>query len=313
MPPHALGRHIDLFSPRGYYLDYSGYARTEGECDATGLPVVRVRGGARTPSPALAARSALGNLELYLENGATERRDRFLLIARRLRETIEYIPGSFAGWSMPDAPRGLRGRLPEGWFSAAAHAECIAVLVRAASLMREDGAVEAARRALGGFYTSVEDGGFLREIGESGDDIGVESLAFIEEYPLAAQPRMMLASHVRAVWAVHDYLGVEEDPGARVLLKRCLDGLSFVLDRFDLGYWTRSSLDGRRPRPASAERHGTHVLMMDLLARMSGSDGFAEAGARWRSYGGSPLKRGRAALGRTLAAVWNVGTTVTPE
>ena len=308
MAAETLGRHIDLSSPRGYYFDYSGLAESVAECDEKGVPAVRVKGGALVCSPPLAARTALGNLELYLENGNAARRDRFELLSRRLIDSMEVLPGSFGGWSMPEVPRAFRGDLPQGWFSASAHAECISVLVRAASLLHQKGALVAAKRAMGAFYASVDDGGFLREIGEAGDAGVVASLAFIEEYPLPSAPRMALASHARSIWAMHDYLSVEEDPGARILLNRCVDGLLFVLDRFDLGYWTCAYLEGQRRRPASAGRHGTHVLVMDVLARMTGFAGFAEAGARWRDYAQDSRKRARAKLERARAALVDAGS-----
>ena len=313
MAGEKLGRHIDLSSPRGYYLDYSHLAGSEPECDGGGVPVVRVRGGGRVCSPSLVARAALGNLEVYLENGNPERRERFSSLSRWLVDSMEILPGSFGGWSMPEVPRALRGELPQGWFSASAHAECIAVLVRAVSLLRQEGAIEAAKRAMGAFYTSVEDGGFLHEIGEAGDEGGVESLAFIEEFPVPEAPRMVLGSHVKSIWAMFDYLNVDEDPGARVLLNRCVGGLTFVLDRFDLGYWTSVSLSGRRTRPASFERHGTHVLMMDVLHQMIGSTAFAESARRWRGYAQSSRNRARAKLERARAALANAGISEAPE
>lgn len=303
MAGEKLGRHIDLSFPRGYYLDYSHLAGSDAECDDRGVPVARVKGGGRVCSPPLVARAALGNLEVYLESGSVDRRDRFRFLSRWLIDSMEILPGSFGGWSMPEVPRALRGELPQGWFSASAHAECIAVLVRAASLLRQEGAVEAARRAMGAFYTSVEDGGFLREIGEAGDEGGVESLAFIEEFPVEDAPRTVLSSHVRAIWVMFDYLNVEEDPGARVLLNRCVGGLIFALDRFDLGYWTGASLTGRRIRPASFERHSTHVLMMDVLHQMTGNAAFAEAARRWGGYAQNSRNRAKARLARARAAL----------
>ena len=313
MAGEKLGRHIDLSSPRGYYLDYSHMAVCEPERNERGVPVVRVRGGGRVCSPLLAARAALGNLEVYLENGNSQRRERFSSLARWLVDSMEILPGSFGGWSMPEVPRALRGELPQGWFSASAHAECIAVLVRAVSLLRQEGAIEAARRAMGAFYTSVEDGGFLREIGEAGDEGGVESLAFIEEFPVPEAPRMVLGSHIKSIWAMFDYLNVDDDPGARILLNRCVGGLAFALDRFDLGYWTSTSLNGRRVRPASSQRHSTHVLMMDVLHQMTGNDVFAESARRWGGYARNSRNRARAKLERARAALANAGASVAPE
>ena len=116
------GRHFDATSPRGYYLDYSRYAdavRTEAK---SGSVAVRQVGGGEL-SPLLLARSALGSLEVYLGGGRAELRDRFELLSRWLIENMELVPLSFGGWSMP-ASKDAR-RLPDGWFSGTAHAECL--------------------------------------------------------------------------------------------------------------------------------------------------------------------------------------------
>jgi hypothetical protein len=303
----AQGKHADVTSPRGYYLDYSHIAASDLSCDDRGVPVVRVKGGEEVRSPTLAARAALGHLELYLESGNPEQRERFRRLSQWLVDSMEILPGSFGGWSMPEVPRAFRRELPQGWFSASTHAECVAVLVRGAALLRLSGALDAARRACGAFHTTVEDGGFLREIGEAGDEGGVESLAFIEEFPIPDAPRMVLASHVRAIWAMVDYLNVGEDPRAGALLERCVGGLVFTLDRFDLGYWTCGHLGGRRIRPASYERHCTHILMMQTLHRMTGEEAFEAAAQRWRSYAEDSRNRARASLERARAAIANVG------
>jgi hypothetical protein len=303
----SQGRHADFTSPRGYYLAYSHIAASDLSCNDGGVPVVRIKGGEKVCSPTLAARAALGHLELYLENGSPDHRERFRCLSQWLVDSMEILPGSFGGWSMPEVPRALRRELPQGWFSASTHAECVAVLVRGAALLRLDGALDAARRACGAFHTTVEDGGFLREIGEAGDEGGVESLAFIEEFPIPDAPRMVLASHVKAIWAMVDYVNVGDDPGAGALLERCIGGLVFSLDRFDLGYWTCGHLGGRRARPASLERHRTHVLMMQTLHRMTGEEAFEAAAERWRGYANDSRSRARASLERARAAIAGVG------
>ncbi len=66
--------------------------------------------------------------------------------------------------------------------------------------------------------------------------------------------------------------------------------------REDLGYWTSASLDGRRIRPASSDRHSTHALMMDVLHRMTGNDVFWESARRWRGYAQDPRCRARTCI-----------------
>ncbi|MEA3409591.1 MAG: hypothetical protein U9Q95_04510, partial [Candidatus Eisenbacteria bacterium] len=77
--------------------------------------------------------------------------------------------------------------------------------------------------------------------------------------------------------------------------------------------WTGASLSGRRLRPASSERHGTHVLMMDVLHRMTGSDEFAEAARRWGGYARNSGNRARARLERARASLAGAGVSEAPE
>jgi hypothetical protein len=104
-----------------------------------------------------------------------------------------------------------------------------------------------------------------------------------------------------------DYLNIGEDPGASALLERCVRGLVFALERFDLGYWTCGHLGGRRVRPASYERHCTHILMMQSLHRMIHEEAFAAAATRWQGYAEDSRSRARASLERARAAIANVG------
>jgi hypothetical protein len=315
MAAERSGRHADFSSPRGYYLDYSGWARRPGPTDDHGLPVVRLRDGERGLSPAMIARTALGILEGYLESGASASREAFESLTRWLVENMEIVPGSFGGWSMPEVPPGLEGSLAQGWFSASAHAECVCALIRSAMLFGNAQSEAAARRAFGGFRTAVEDGGFLRELGEAGEEGGLASLAFIEEYPVVEVSCMPLASHMKGLWAIFDFTQALGDASARKLFERCVAGLVFVLDRFDTGYWTTSDLDPRRraTRPASRDRHETHVVMIETLARMTSDPEVHRAAARWRCYLSDSRSGARALLERAKSAVMNVGVSAVPE
>jgi len=315
MAGETLGRHIDLSSPRGYYLDYSGLGERGPESDAAGVPVARVRGGGTGHAPSHVARAALGSLELYLNNGNPARRDRFESLAGWLVRHMEVLPGSFGGWSMPDVPRSLGGELRQGWFSATAHAECVSVLVRAAALLSNGEALDAAKRAVGAFHTPVQDGGLLREVGDPGDEGGLSSLAFCEEYPVPDMPIMVLTSHIKCLWALSDYLLLVDDHGTSILLDRCVRGLVFVLDRFDLGYWSVGDLDPRRRRPCPVRRtrHHTHALMLDVLHRMTRAPELGETARRWRAYERDPRARMRARLERAFATFANVGLPAVPD
>ena len=113
--PPTPGKHIDGNSPRGYYLEHALWADPLGRRDEAGLPVFSTDDGGAVYSPEDVARTALGNLEVYLANGSPLRRARFEEGARWLMANAEEIPGSFIGWPMPRVPGAFREQLPEGW------------------------------------------------------------------------------------------------------------------------------------------------------------------------------------------------------
>jgi len=300
MPRPTAGRHIDRNSPRGYYLGYAGHADPLGRHDEAGLPVhSRTEAGA-VYSPGDVARTALGNLELYLANGSPLRRGRFEEGARWLMANAEEVPGSFIGWAMPGVPGAFEGGLREGWFSGGAHAECLAVLVRASSLLRMPGALEAARRAAGAFATSVTEGGVLREVGDGGHEGGLESLAVFEEYPIPDRPSMTLSGHVRALWAIHDLSKLVRDDSVTSLLDRGVRGLLFVIDRYDVGYWARYDLDEtwRGTNLASPQELELLSLQLGSLGELTGVDEFSETGRRFAGYATDSAGRRRALWNR---------------
>jgi hypothetical protein len=280
------GKFVDLRSPRGYHLAYAAFADGCESCDTLGLPPTGSGRAQVVHSPWLMARSALACLELYLENGNRERRADFERIAHWLIDNHEEQPGGFLGWPMPDVPRAFRGELSDGWFSGSAHAECIAVLVRAGTLLGVDGAVDCARRAVIGFATPVEDGGFVREVGEEGHEGGLETMVFAEEYPIAGRASMTFGGHARAMFALSDFATLDGDQGTRTLLNRYARGLEYVLDRFDLGFWSRADLDSmwRGVRIATITQHTEQVLQLSLLADITECDVFGSTSEQWRAY-----------------------------
>jgi len=282
----VAGKFVDLRSPRGYHLAYAAFADRRESWDERGLPQTRSRRAEVVHSPWLMARSALACLELYLENGNREKRADFERIAHWLIDNHEEEPGGFLGWPMPCVPRAFRGDLRDGWFSGSVHAECIAVLVRAGTLLGMDDAVDCARRAVIGFATPVEDGGFLREVGEEGYEGGLETMAFAEEYPIVGRPSMTFGGHARAMLALSDFAALDGDQGTRVLLDRYATGLEYVLDRFDLGFWSRADLDPRwrGTRIASITQHTEQVLQLSLLADITECDVFGSTSEQWRAY-----------------------------
>jgi hypothetical protein len=305
------GKYIDLTSPRGYYLDYSALADAAGSHDEAGLPVTGRRSGHVIYSPSVLARYALGNLELYLGSGSSGRRARFEAAARWMIDHAEEIPGGHCGWPMPEVPAPYRRELPSGWFSGSAHAECVSCLVRASLLIGLDEALDTAGRAMGGFSSTVDDGGFLRETGEGGQEGGLESLAFFEEFPMPGRTSMALDGHIRALWAIFDYSkATAEAAGSGGLFARGAEALAFVLERYDIGFWSSCDLDQRwrGTRLAGEGELRLHAFQLELLARMSGLGLFRDVAARWNEYAESSAARRKARWLRLWFRLLNPGS-----
>lgn len=309
--PARSGRHVDEASPRGYVLDYSYLVDAIGPDDDRGLPLTITAAGPRH-SPAVLAKYGLGSLELYLRTGNPARRAAVETVARWLIENNEEIPCGFLGWPMPTVPGVYARDLPEHWFSGEAHAECISLLARASVLLGVDGAEETTRRAVGGLWTPIDDGGLARELGEGGAEGGLESALFVERFPMENRPSLVLGTHLRAMTALRDAAlpgSGEPDEGVRATLRRMERGLTRVLDAYDTGYWSRFDLDEqwRGISLASPLRHGEHVLQLEQLARLTGSGPVATIAARWGSYATHVRSRRRAWWGRFGFSIANPG------
>jgi len=304
------GARVDLRSPRGYYVDLSRSADPGGPTDAAGLPLARGPGAEETHSPVDVARFGLGNLEIYLRNGNGSRRERFEAAVRWLVENAEEIPGGFVGWPMPGVPAAYRASLASGWFSGAAHGACLSVLARASALLGLEGALETAARAVGGFTTPVEDGGFMREVGEGGHEGGLDSMMMIEEYPMAARPSVTLTGHVVALWGLFDYANVSGEVDAEVAFDRGVRGLAFELHRYDLGYWTRHDLDEhwRGIKLADLSAIVLQTLGLRVLAAMTTRQEFSDTADRWAAYASGHGNRWRARAAGVRFGLLNPGS-----
>jgi len=299
------GRHVDPRAPRGYYIDYSELADPRGPLDAEGLPRLPSAVDGLAHSALDLARFALGNLEIYLDNGSLERRERFRLAVERLVAAMERVPASFGGWALPPGPRAYRSQLPTARFAAGTQGECLSALVRAWTLLNLEEAGEAAAAAFAAFTAPVDDGGLMREVGDASGDAGTESPIFLEEYPIAERVVMDLSGHCRGALGIYDYWKASGDVLAGPHLRRSIAGLEFVLDMYDLGYWTRDDLDARR-RGGSVSSIASlreHVLHLSSLSELAGSVPLGEAARGWAGYLSRPWFCLRAMRARVVAGL----------
>jgi heparosan-N-sulfate-glucuronate 5-epimerase len=269
-----------------YYMLFAEKANYDGAFDSAGIPQLDYRGTiGRQYNPIAIAQYGLGNYNLFRRSGEADRRDKFLRVADWLVQHLEPNARGVAVWNHY-FDWEYRDTLRAPWYSALAQGQGISVLVRAHRESGDSRYLEAARRALAGFFKRINEGG-VAFTDENGD-------VWFEEY-LVSPPTHILNGFIWAAWGVYDYFLATHDPSAQELFARAVRTLDRNLDRYDLGFWSLYEQSGTRlPMVASRFYHQLHIVQLCVMHRLTGENKFKRVADRWESYGRSRSKRTRA-------------------
>ena len=256
------------------------------ELDSNGIPVLDYHGAiGRQHNPIAVAQYGLGNYNLYLETQATEPKNRFLRVAEWLAESLSENAHGVPVW-MHHFDWPYRETLAAPWYSGLAQGQGVSVLVRAHQETGENRYLVAAEKAMGSFQRPTQDGGVIHT-DDSGD-------IWIEEY-IVNPPTHILNGFIWGLWGVRDFALATGDQSASELWDRSIHTLETNLHRFDTGYWSLYELAGKGlPMVASTFYHRLHIVQLDIMARMTGRDAFAQMRDRWGSYEQKRWKKLRA-------------------
>jgi peptidoglycan/xylan/chitin deacetylase (PgdA/CDA1 family) len=175
--------------------------------------------------------------------------------------------------------------LDAGWVSAMAQGEIASLLTRVHLETGEDGYAEAALRVLKTLRLPVAAGGTLAE---------VDGQPMLEEYPTAT-PSAVLNGAIFAIWGAYDLAAGLGDGEAKELFEATTSGLAALIDRYDVGYWSRYDLYPHRiPNLASPSYHLLHIRQLTALDRLSPRPQLAAAVERFERYRAHPGNRRRA-------------------
>ncbi|EYB68127.1 hypothetical protein DEIPH_ctg026orf0024 [Deinococcus phoenicis] len=242
------GPHYQPGVLAGYFNDMTAKVHWDGPQNAQGLPVVETQGRPLL-FPTMLLQKALGHWDAALaRSGEAERASHereFLRLARWAAQAQDER-GGWAWWPL----LGLPYPSP---YSAMIQGEGLSVLVRAAQLTGEGGYLAAAQRALQPLQTEVSRGGVARRIAEG---------VVLEEFP-SEHLNAALNGWVFALFGLHEFLLVREDPEARALLGSTLRALAALLPRYDAGFWSYYDLQGKI---ASPFYHQLHLAQLGALA-----------------------------------------------
>jgi heparosan-N-sulfate-glucuronate 5-epimerase len=269
-----------------YYMLFAEKANYAGTYDGAGIPQLDYHGKiGRQYNPIAIAQYGLGNYNLFRRSGAPDRRKKFLRVADWLVQHLEPNPQGLAVWNHY-FDWEYRDTLRAPWYSALAQGQGISVLVRAHKESGDAQYLDAAQRALAGFFKPVTQGG-VAFIDDHGD-------IWFEEY-LVSPPTHILNGFIWAAWGVYDYFLSMRDSSAQDLFAHAVQTLARNLDRYDLGFWSLYEQSGTRlPMVASSFYHQLHIVQLRVMHRLTGEDKFLRVADRWESYGRSRSKRTRA-------------------
>ncbi len=221
--------------------------------------------------PTTIAQYALAHWNSYLATGSEKHREAFMIQARWLVAHELRFSEDRGGWQIPFAVPEYYALEP--WLSAMTQGEGISVLVRAYRLTGDDTFLQVARRAVQTFELDIRDGGVSASIGDGG--------TFFEE--VAAYPAAhILNGYLFAIFGLYDYVALASDPKVTELIRRSLDTLHMLIDKYDNGYW--SYYDLLNKHLASQFYHSLHVLQLKALSQYSDCEYCANLAERWARY-----------------------------
>ena len=271
-----------------YYMLFAEKARYRGAYDTSGVPQLDYHGRIGLQyNPIAIAQYGLGNYNLFRRSADPVERMKFLLSADWLSLHLEQNPQGVAVWNH-HFDWEYRDTLRAPWYSALAQGQGISLLVRAHKESGDGRYLEAAKRALAGFYVPINEGG-VAFTDESGD-------LWFEEY-IVSPPTHILNGFIWASWGIYDYYLATLHPSTKELWSRAVGTLIHNLDRYDLGFWSLYEQSGTRlPMVASSFYHHLHIVQLRVMHRLTGEETFARVADRWESYSRSRAKRTRALI-----------------
>jgi heparosan-N-sulfate-glucuronate 5-epimerase len=142
-----------------YYMLFAKKADYDGAYDLAGIPQLNYRGKIGLQyNPIAIAQYGLGNYNLFRRSGEADRRNKFLRVANWLVQHLEQNAHGLAVWNHY-FDWEYRDTLRAPWYSALAQGQGISVLVRAYKESGDPRYLDAAQRALAGFFKPVTEGG----------------------------------------------------------------------------------------------------------------------------------------------------------
>ena len=279
--PEASGSELGQ-----YYMRFSEKADYAGVYDSDGIPMLDYHGRIGPQyNPIAIAQWGLGNYNLFRRREDDARAAKFVAASNWLCAHLE--PNRFGLWVWNHHfDWEYRNTLKAPWYSGLAQGQGISLLVRAHGETRDHRYLDAAGRAFQSFLKSTDEGG-VAFTDSSGN-------LWFEEY-IVSPPTHILNGFIWATWGVYDYFLATHDESALRLFEAAAQTLRENLARYDLRFWSLYEQSGTRlPMVASPFYHQLHIIQLQVMARLTGEEGFSTYAEKWARYARSRGNRTRA-------------------
>jgi heparosan-N-sulfate-glucuronate 5-epimerase len=269
--PHANYKELGP-----YYMTFEQKALYPGPFDHDGIPLLNYHGDVGLQYYSIAvSQYALGNYNLFKENGDAVYREKFLVNARWLIDNLVVTPRGTYLWPHHFDFEYFQP-LKAPWFSGLAQGQGLSVLVRAFIETEDSKFRTAAESVFRSLTLTTPEGGVLYK-----DDEGNQ---WIEEY-LVDPPTHILNGFIWALWGIYDYHLLTGDPEASSLFKSLLGTITRHLGRYDAGFWSFYELTPQRIKSlASPFYHRLHIVQLEIMHLMTDDEIFLFYANKWREY-----------------------------
>ena len=186
------------------------------------------------------------------------------------------------GWPVNCTRKIIPGAVsPPGWHSSMGSGQAISLLCRVYAYTKKPEYLDAARRALKLFNTSVEDNGFVSTV--------FGGYKMFEEYP--TQPSLhVLNGFIFSLIGLFDLIQTDHRNNvANEHFKQGLDTLLFILPMYDNGKGTfydlrHIAMPGVEPQRARWDYHAVHLGQLELMKQIVKNSVFDKILRRWNGY-----------------------------
>jgi len=260
------------------FIEKGGY----GPFDENGIPRVdyRKKTGLQY-NPATISQYALGNFQIYSDNGDEKRKNIALKMAEWLLRKLVILPkdarNSRCGvWHYHFDWPIFKVKAP--WASALSQGEGISVLVRAHHLLNDrstlsEDCLESAWLAFESFNRNVKDGGVMVR-----DKSG---RIWFEEYH-SVPPTFVLNGFIFSLLGIYDLWKATGDSRVENLWKEGAESLRDSIEIYDNGY---DSIYDRVSRgPVDEKYHRTHIRLVEIMHDLTKFPIFSKVAERWKGY-----------------------------